>query len=65
MADLETRIEQVAAGPKRVSGDAGSVTQQDIDDLIKADRHLASKSATSGRTLKGIRFVKISPPAGI
>ena len=62
---LEERIEEVASGPKKVSGDEGSVEQLSIDDLIKADRHLSSKRAVSGTRLAGVKFFKIQPPGSI
>ena len=65
MAGLETRIESVANGPKRVVGDGITVEQPDIDDLIKADKHLASKAAGRGNSVKGIKFVKMRSPAAI
>jgi hypothetical protein len=49
-----------AQGPKRVQGDAGSVDQHSLQDLITAERFLQSKKAVQSKGL-GIRFLKISP----
>lgn len=54
--DLTQEIETIATGPKRAQGDFGSYENQSIDDLIKADKYLASK-----RAKRGFRITKISP----
>jgi len=59
--DLDNTIRENAAGPKRASGDSGSVEQHSLADQIAADKHLASKQAATGKGL-GIRKVKLSPP---
>lgn len=61
---IENSIKENAAGPKRASGDAGSVEQHSLPDQIAADKHLASKHAMSGKGL-GIKLVKLSPSASI
>ena len=58
---LDNTIRENAAGPKRASGDSGSVEQHSLADQIAADKHLASKEASAGTGL-GIRRVKLSPP---
>ena len=57
---LENAIEENAMGPKKASGDAGSVEQHPIADQIAADKHLASKRAAHSQGL-GIQLAKISP----
>jgi len=59
--NLDNTIRENAAGPKRASGDSGSVEQHSLSDQIAADKHLASKQATTSKGL-GIRRVKLSPP---
>lgn len=59
--DLSTQIQSLANGPAEVSGDAGSVKQRSVSELIEADRYLASKTAMAN-PLKGLRFAKITPP---
>ena len=62
MADeIDKTIEENAKGPKRASGDAGSVEQHSLADQIAADKYLASKAAGEGTGL-GIRRIKLSPP---
>ena len=61
---LEDKINEVANGPSKASGDAGSVEQQNLKDLIEADKHLANKSASRGRGL-GIKRVQLIPPGAV
>ena len=61
MADeLDNTIRENASGPKRASGDSGSVEQHSIADQIAADKHLASKQASRAKGL-GVKLAKISP----
>lgn len=57
---LDNTIRENAAGPKKASGDAGSIEQHSLADQIAADKHLSSKQAMSGKGL-GIKLLKISP----
>ena len=57
---ISKAILETASGPKKVSGDAGSVEQHSISDLIEADKYLASKEAAKGKGL-GIKLSKIEP----
>jgi len=59
--DLDNTIRDNAAGPKRATGDSGSVEQHPLDDQIAADRYLASKKAARSKGL-GIRLSKLVPP---
>ena len=45
MSEIENAITENATGPKKVSGDAGSVEQHSLKDQIAADKYLASKKA--------------------
>ena len=58
--NLNDTIRDNAAGPKRASGDSGSVEQHSLKDQIAADKHLESKKASRSKGL-GIKLVKISP----
>ncbi len=58
---LDNTIRDNAAGPKKATGDSGSVEQHALADQIAADKHLASKQATAGKGL-GVKLVKLSPP---
>jgi len=61
MADqLDNTIRENASGPKRASGDAGSVEQHALAEQIAADKYLASKQASRSKGL-GIKLAKISP----
>ena len=57
---LDNSIKQNAAGPRKASGDAGSVEQHSLADQIAADKHLESKKASRAKGL-GIKLAKISP----
>ncbi len=59
---LEETIEQNAKGPRKVSGDTGSVEQHSIQDQIAADEYVSGK--TAARTKLGIKHVKLVPPGG-
>lgn len=53
-------ILEAAAGPKRVTGDEGTVEERDIDDLIKADRYAAAKGIDGPPF--GLRIAKLKFP---
>lgn len=57
---LDNSIKENAAGPRRASGDSGSVEQHSLQDQIAADKHLESKKASRAKGL-GIKLVKVSP----
>ncbi len=59
--DLQDAIRDNATGPAKASGDAGSVEQHKLSDLIAADRHLASKEAAQSKN-RGLKFNKLVPP---
>lgn len=59
--DLEDRIRDAADGPAEASGDGGSMKQQPLGELIKADQHLKSKAAAR-KNHRGLRYTKIEPP---
>lgn len=61
MGELNETIENVAAGPKSVTTDGTTVQSQDIDSLIKADKHLAGGKSL-GKSNRGLRFNRIVPP---
>jgi len=58
--NLDNTIRDNAAGPKRATGDSGSVEQHPLTEQIAADRYLASKKATQSKRL-GIRISKLVP----
>ena len=61
MADeIDKTIEENAKGPKRASGDSGSVEQHSLSDQIAADKYLASKKAAQSKGM-GIRMSKLVP----
>lgn len=62
MADtISEAIEETAKGPKAVTVGNQSVTQQSIDEQIKADQYLQSQNAGAVPGF-GLRFQKIVPP---
>jgi hypothetical protein len=61
---LRDVIREAAAGPSSVSGDAGTVSQRSLSELIEADKYLAAKeSARAPR--RGLRFSKLIPPGAV
>jgi hypothetical protein len=63
-SDLADTIAENAAGPKRVSGDAGSVDQHSLLEQIQADRYVKSVAGVK-RSNRGLRFNKVCPPGAI
>jgi hypothetical protein len=59
--DLEDKIRDNAAGPAKVSGDAGSVEQHKLTEQVEAAKFLASKEAVKKKG-RGLRFNKLVPP---
>jgi hypothetical protein len=66
-------LSKLMAQPKRMTGDAGSVINQSLVDLIKFDTYLAGIAAASGSgggpgsgsPLNGIRVTKLNPPGTV
>ena len=57
---LDESIKTNAEGPKRASGDSGSVEQHRPTDQIAVDKYLESKKAARRKGL-GVKLAKISP----
>ena len=63
--DLDSAIEQNAAGPKQVTADGVSVQQHSLTEQIAADKYLAGKRAASKNPAKAFSRVKIVPPGTV
>ncbi len=63
--DLDSTIEQNAAGPKQASADDVTVQQHSLPDQIAADKYLAGKRAMSSNPAKAFVRVKIVPPGSV
>jgi hypothetical protein len=59
--ELEDKIRDNAAGPAKVSGDAGSVEQHKLTEQVEAAKFLAAKEAVKKKN-RGVRFSKLVPP---
>ena len=59
--ELDQKIRENAAGPKRARGDSGEVEQHPLSDQIAADRYLASKDAAKAKGM-GLRVGRMIPP---
>ncbi len=57
---LDNSIKENATGPRKATGDSGSVEQHPISDQIAADKYLESKKASRNKGL-GIKLARISP----
>ena len=62
--ELDNSIQENAAGPRKASGDSGSVEQHSLADQIAADKYLESKKASRSKGL-GIKLAKISPGGAV
>ena len=58
--DLENTIHDNASGPRKASGDSGSMEQHNLKEQIEADRYLNSKQAVKNGL--GVRMSKLVPP---
>ena len=58
--ELDNSIKTNAEGPKKATGDAGSIEQHGLADQIAADKYLESKKASRAKGL-GVKLAKISP----
>lgn len=58
--EINDAIAENLIGPKQVQGDEGTVTQHDLDDQIKAAKHLAANTAAA-KNHRGLRFTKLIP----
>ena len=58
--NIDNAIETNASGPRKASGDSGSVEQHSLADQIAADKYLESKKASRSQGL-GVKLAKISP----
>ena len=57
---LDDKIRENAEGPKKASGDSGSIEQHDLKDQVEADRYLNSKDAVKKKGL-GIKITRAIP----
>lgn len=60
-SELDDRIDEVAAGPKRAQGDMGSIEEQSLDDLIKLKKFQAAEAA-AGSSGPRLLIVRLVPP---
>jgi hypothetical protein len=58
--NVDNTIRENAAGPRKASGDSGSVEQHKLADQIAADKYLESKKASRAKVL-GVKLTKVSP----
>ena len=58
--ELDTSIRENASGPRKASGDSGSIEQHPLREQIEADRYLNSKQAVKNGL--GVRKSKLVPP---
>lgn len=63
-SDLTERLEEAIAEPVSASQDGRSATDRSIDDIIKADKHLASKEAAANG-IGGLFRQILKPPSAL
>ncbi|KAA0219130.1 MAG: hypothetical protein KJ057_12950 [Phycisphaerae bacterium] len=61
--EVKQAITENAQGPKRASGDSGSVEQHPLTEQIEADRYLSSKEAAKKGL--GVRMTRVVPPGTV
>jgi hypothetical protein len=59
--NISEAITQAALGPKSSTVNGVTLQEHDLDQLIRVEKHLASKTAGT-RNHMGLRFGKIVPP---
>lgn len=59
--NITEAIKQAAMSPKRQKEAGREIEEHDLDQMIRADNHIAAKAA-SRRNHQGLRFTKIIPP---
>lgn len=59
--ELENAIRENMLGPKKATGDSGSIEQHSLQDQIAAQKFLASQTAAKAKGLGGVKLVKLSP----
>lgn len=62
--EIKTAIDTNAVGPRRASGDSGSVEQHSIPDQIAGAKFSASHGAIRKKGF-GIKLLKISPSGSV
>lgn len=60
-AELDERIDEVAAGPKSAQGDMGNITEQSLADLIKLKKLKDAETAVGSGGPK-LLMVRLVPP---
>ena len=61
--DIDEAMEQNALGPKSMSQDGASITQQTLQDQIAYANYKAGKTAARNKNF-GLRITKLIPPGG-
>ena len=64
MAISDSDIETKAAEPERVTTDEGTIKERSVDELIKAQEHVAQKAATSN-PLYGLHISRFKPSGAV
>lgn len=62
--ELDDLIDDIAANPKKVTGDAGSVEEHPIPDLL-ALRKARQAEEAAAKPARGLRFTKLIPPGAV
>jgi len=59
--DLSDQVETAAGQPKSVSVDGRTVVGRDVEEIVKADKHVKSRDVVK-RAFPGLAFGQINPP---
>ncbi len=60
--DLRQTIITATAAPSEVTTEQGTVKSRPLTELIEADKHLSSKSASRGSKTRGVHYAKFILP---
>lgn len=60
--DIADDILENAQGPKRATGDSGSIEKHSLPDQIAADQYLKSKEAATKNPAAALHRTKFVPP---
>ena len=65
MTESEDNLDDVASGPKRASGDSGSIDQHSLSDLMKYADRKAAASAFDSKGRPRLHVSRMIPPGAI
>ncbi len=65
MTDTEVNLDALAAGPRKASGDSGSIEQHSLKDVMAYADRKAAKNAIDSRGRPRLHMSKMNPPGAV